>query len=415
MASPSRRLVNILQEFSIPLILGVVAAIVFANANHELYENIVHLPLSKLALLGSGSGTESLHATRFTAHFLINDIFMVLFFGIAAKEIVESCLPGGALNPLNRAFNPLLGTLGGVLGPVAVYLFLNSVMGRTEWSGGWGIPTATDIALAWLVARAAFGKGHPAVSFLLLLAVADDAIGLVIIALFYPVADPEWLNVLWILPAMLVAFALRKAGVQHWIAYVLLGGGLAWYGLYSANLHPALALVFIVPFMPSAKNDEGLFVEESHAVPPFALERFEHQLKLPVDVGLFFFAFANAGVVFSNMSELTWIVLLSLVIGKTFGVSLFSIIGIKLGFPLPQGMGLRHLFFAGTIASLGLTVALFVSGQAFRVETDFQGAAKMGALLSSSVAIPVLLLAKRLRLKGRAPQLDACLDGDAES
>ena len=121
-----------------------------------------------------------------TLHFLINDLFMVVFFGVAAKEITEACLPGGALNPVSKAINPLLGTIGGVVGPVGVYFVLNAIpgFGQEVWANGWGIPTATDIALAWLIARLVFGNGHPAIAFLLLLAVADDGIGLGIIAIF---------------------------------------------------------------------------------------------------------------------------------------------------------------------------------------------------------------------------------------
>ena len=91
-----------------------------------------------------------------TMHFIVNELFMVVFFGIAAKEITEACLPGGALNPVSKAINPLLGTIGGVLGPVGAFLILNSVMGQEIWHNGWGIPTATDIALAWLIARIGF-------------------------------------------------------------------------------------------------------------------------------------------------------------------------------------------------------------------------------------------------------------------
>ena len=154
-------------------------------------------------------------------HFLVNEMFMVFFFGIAATEITESVLPGGALNPVRRAINPLVGTLGGVVGPVGVFflmvwLFYGGSSDFGTVANGWGIPTATDIALAWLVARVVFGHSHPAVSFLLLLAVADDAIGLGIIAVFYP--DPEipvqpaWL--LLTLGGMGVAMALRLLKVE---------------------------------------------------------------------------------------------------------------------------------------------------------------------------------------------------------
>jgi Na+:H+ antiporter, NhaA family len=143
-----------LQEYSIPLLAGVVAALVWANVDHASYEAVIH-----------GSFLDGALAHAATLHFLVNDVFMALFFGIAMKEIVEACLPGGALNPLRRAVNPLLGTIGGVLGPIAVYTAWTAITGDASIRTGWGIPTATDIALAWLVARVAFGATHPAVSF----------------------------------------------------------------------------------------------------------------------------------------------------------------------------------------------------------------------------------------------------------
>ncbi len=420
--SKSKRTVQLLQEFSVPLIAGVFAAFAFANLNHGLYETFVHTPLHQIwgAIWHAGEhGAHHGHHAEgwshyFTLHFLVNDIFMVLFFGIAAKEITEACLPGGALNPPSKAINPLLATLGGVLGPVGVFFLLNAVSGESAWSKGWGIPTATDIALAWLVARFVFGKGHPAVSFLLLLAVADDAIGLGIIAIAYP--DPEhptmWLNALWILPGMAVALGLRLRGVQSWIPYILIGGAFAWWGLYSAHLHPALALVFIVPFLPGPRYDLGLYVEskdydaveaeakshgDHHAHSP--LENFEHNLKSFVDFGLFFFAFANAGVPLSGINGLTWIILLSLLVGKTLGITLFSLAGDRCGFRLPDGMNVRQLVMAGLIAGIGLTVALFVSGQAF-ADAGLQGSAKMGALFSGGIAFIAIALGRLLNVRG---------------
>jgi NhaA family Na+:H+ antiporter len=429
--------IHLLQQFSIPLLLGVVVALIVANVSYPLYDKLVNhtyafftgeeiKPASDHAANEKHEGDHSHDQEKSpaadgdqpkesasaahddeapwkhyaTLHFLINDIFMVIFFGIATKEITESCLPGGALNPIAKAVNPLLGTIGGVLGPVCVYLTLNIFMGQTAWTHGWGIPTATDIALAWLVAKIVFGEGHPAISFLLLLAVADDGIGLGIIAFAYP--DPnhptEWLQALWILPGMAVAFGLRKMKVGHWLPYILIGGGLSWWGLFNAHLHPALALVPIVPFLPGPRKDIGMFEEEEGNTEITPLEHFEHDLKLLVDLGLFFFAFANAGVPFSNISNLTWIVFLSLLVGKTCGITLFSFVGSLFGFPLPTGMRLKHLFVAGIVAGLGLTVALFVAGQAFR--GDLQGSAKMGALFSGGIAILAIIVGKVLGVKG---------------
>ena len=378
-----------LQEFSIPLIAGVVAALAAANMNPEGYAHLLHLKV----LFG------------YDVHFLVNDIFMVLFFGIAAKEIAESCLPGGALNPPSKAINPLFGTIGGVLGPVAVYFGLVHGFGQADtYARGWGIPTATDIALAWLVARMVFGKGHPAVNFLLLLAVADDAIGLGIIAIFYPDAahpvQPAWLALTAVSAG--VAYAMRRMDVRSWPLYLLGPGVMSWVGLHSAHLHPALALVFVVPFMPHGRRDQGLFAEEvdehGHAVhPEDTLNRFEHSMKAFVDFGLFFFAFANAGVMFSDIGPGTWYVLAALLVGKTVGITACSWVGIKCGFPLPEGMNIRSLAVAGMIAGLGLTVALFVAGEAFT--GTVQAEAKMGALFSAGIAFLAIAAGRALRVR----------------
>ena len=266
-ASEKKGVIHLLQEFSIPLILGVVAALVYANLNYETYEHLIHLQVSNWVLFGHDV----------TLHFLINDIFMVFFFGIAAKEITEAVLPGGDLNPPKKAINPLMGTLGGVVGPVGVYFLLTMYMSPDKvWydavANGWGIPTATDIALAWLIARIIFGNTHPAVNFLLLLAVADDAIGLGIIAVFYP--DP-------------------------------------------AHMPEPIYLLYLF------------------------------------------------------------------------------------GAPLPDRMDLRHLTVAGIVAGLGLTVALFVAGEAFQESHNImhQGPAKMGAVFSAIAAFVAIVVARGIGIK----------------
>jgi NhaA family Na+:H+ antiporter len=396
MTELKRKATKILFEFSIPLIAGVVAALIWANVDPHGYHQLIHG-----SPLGEGS-----HANL---HFVVNDVFMALFFGIAAKEITESCLPGGALNPPRKAINPLLGTLGGVLGPVGVYFAYVAISGDASIANGWGIPTATDIAIAWLVARIVFGASHPAVSFLLLLAVADDGIGLGIIAIFYP--DPHHpvqpIYLLLVAAAAASAYGLRRREVQSYWAYLLVPGVLSWFGLYLAHLHPALALVPVVPFMPHMGHDEGLFAEdaETHHYDD-TLNRFEHAFKVPVDLGLFAFGLANAGVQMSSVGNATIGVLVALLVGKTAGIFGFSMAGKALGFDLPEGMDGRSLFVAGLTASLGLTVALFVAGVAF-TDPALQGAAKMGALMSVVAAPLVFIAARLLRVKRSTEPLPA--------
>ncbi|MCL2761212.1 MAG: Na+/H+ antiporter NhaA [Desulfuromonadales bacterium] len=378
-----KQYVNMLREFSIPLIAGVIAALLWVNILPESYHNFIYEP----------------KFGYFNFHFVVNDLFMVFFFGIAAAEITKSCAPGGDLYPIKKAINPLLATVGGVLFPVIIYLLFNAVIGDSSLSRGWGIPTATDIALAWLVASVVFGKKHPAVSFLLLLAIADDAVGLVIIAIFYPDPSmsvaPIWL--LFIVLGMGVVALLRRIRVQNYWPYILLGGGLTWAGLYKAHLHPALALVFIIPFLPHQQYERLRIFEEDES-DSSTLGSFEREWKVLVDFGMFTFGLANAGVELKTVGTVTWLVLISLLVGKTSGIFTMGKIGEKLGYPLPKNVGNKELVLIGVVAGIGLTVALFIAGEAF-TDLSVQGAAKMGALLSFVAAIIAIVAGRILKIQ----------------
>ena len=380
-----RKRINLLREFSVPLLAGVVVALIWANLAPEGYHDFTHAPTLGLSF-----------------HFLANDLFMVLFFGMAATEITQSCLPGGDLHPLRKAVNPLLATAGGVIGPVLVYLGLNALIGNPSLTRGWGIPTATDIALAWLVASLVFGRRHPAISFLLLVAIADDAIGLLIIAVFYPnplhPVDPQWLGLT--LAGMAVAFLLRRNKIASYWPYIIIGGTLSWVGLFKAQVHPALALVFIIPFLPHAPSEhKHLFEDDPRDLTPLA--NFEHEWKVVVDFGLFMFGLANAGVEFAAVGTATWLVVTSLVVGKTGGIFGFGLLSKKMGYPLPALVGKKELLLIGLIGGLGLTVALFVAGEAF-TDPLIQGAAKMGALSSVGCGILAVIAGKLMKVRRKA-------------
>ena len=206
------RVLHTLQVNAVPLLSGIALALIWVNAAPSSYEYLwgVDSHADHLMIFGKSA---SIFGHKVTLHYLINDIFMVLFFGIAAKEVTESCLPGGSLNPPRKALAPLVATVGGVVGPVAVYLLVtyvcyegglfdeyyglpalayNSSSGShrmlatsatsggaataalspvrlpySDISHGWGVPTATDISLAWVVAarvrgaRARARRGAP--------------------------------------------------------------------------------------------------------------------------------------------------------------------------------------------------------------------------------------------------------------
>ena len=332
--------------------------------------------------------------------FLINDVLMALFFAIAAKEVWESLLPGGALSNPRKAATPLLATFGGIVGPALFYLAGAYATGtQAELGQGWAVPCATDIAFSYLVARLIFGPGHPAIAFLLLLAIADDAAGLMILAIFYPSAPIEPIWLLLTAAAMGLAWLLRKLKVHsHWF-YILGPGVLSWFSFYLAHIHPALGLVPIIPLLPSAVSDLGIFAREELQRDD-TLNEFEHFWKTPVECILGLFGLANAGVVLSSVGTGTWLVLAGLLLGKPVGITAMTLLAEK-GFRLqkPAGMDYRHVVTLGMVAGIGFTVALFVSVAAFKIPGATQDSVKMGALLSFGAAPLAILIAKLLSVR----------------
>ena len=169
----------------------------------------------------------------------------------------------------------------------------------------------------------------------------------------------------------------------------MLAGVPSWIGLSKARLHPALALCFVVPLLPAQPP-------KSRPKQLPALHAFEHSLKGFVDFGLFFFTLANAGVPLSGGGgPLTVTVLAALVLGKLLGVTLLVLSASRLNLaPVNSQIRPRDVAMVASMASVGLTVALFVSGEAFRNDPRLQGEAKLGALLSGLMGFVCVGLAK---------------------
>ncbi|WP_071673015.1 Na+/H+ antiporter NhaA [Nioella nitratireducens] len=414
------RVWNFIASYSLFLIGGAVLALAWANVNAESYHHFVDFVLIDNFFIGHLHDDGHGHVTRvLTLHYLVNDVLMAFFFGIAAKEVWEAViLENGSLRG-KKAATPLFATLGGMLGPITVYLGLAMVMGSETYNAvanGWAIPTATDIAFSYLVGRMVFGAGHPAVRFLLLLAIADDAGGLLILAIFYPsgALAPEWL--LLSLGAAISVFVVfnwlprrldrgdqlrtRSTWVRKHLSFwpYLIAGCLSWYGFQESGLHPALGLLPIVPTIPHADRAFGLFADAERHLHDL-LNEIEHALKIPVELILGLFGLLNAGVVMSSMDSATWLVLAGLLIGKPVGIFLFGWVAARpLGLGIPEGMRIIDLVVIGCVAAIGFTVALFVASVAFDAG-PVQDAAKMGALFSFFGAAISIAVGKLLRVQ----------------
>ena len=197
--------------------------------------------------------------------------------------------------------------------PAAVHLLGAAMLGSFGvLASGWAIPTATDIAFSYLIGRLVFGAGHPAVMFLLLLAITDDAGGLLILAVFYPQGAlvPAWLLLSFgaALAAYLLANRLPRAldsrhGDGRHTALArrlgfwpyLFAGCLSWYGFQQAGIPPGARAVAASSRRSRTPTPSSACLSEAEVGQPDLLNRIEHALKAPVEVILFFFGLANAG------------------------------------------------------------------------------------------------------------------------
>src|SRR5688572_1441130 len=216
MSHARSRVASLLFDHSLLLIAGTLAALIWANLDFASYSHVAH-PL----------------------HFWVNDVGMVFFFALAAKEVFEATLPGGSLSSVRKAVSPLAAAVGGMAVPALIYTGLVATLGPRELARGWAIPCATDIAFSAMVARVIFPSGHPAIPFLLLLAIADDALGLMILAVFYPSGTVSLVALAVLMTAAIVlATWLRRRRTHSFWPFVLGPGTLSWAALYFGGFHP---------------------------------------------------------------------------------------------------------------------------------------------------------------------------------
>jgi len=369
--------ISFLLENSLILVVGASLGLIWANTAQESYENLTN-----------------------HIRFAVNEIGMVFFFAIAAKEVFESILPGGALSSRRKAAMPLLATVGGMVGPALIFIAGCHFLSRPELRSGWAIPCATDIAFSYLIARIVFGAKHPAIPFLLLLAIADDGIGLLILALFYNNGQGSLiLFIVLVVAAIAISLLMKRFKVESFWPYIIISGSLSWIGFEFGGFHPALAMVPVIFAMPHGASDEGIFVEEeANQKHTDALNKFERWWQTPVEIILGLFGFVNAGVIFNSVGAGTWLVLVALVLGKPIGIMAFSLIGRIFGLRLPEGVTWSHLTLIGCAAAVGFTVSLFISTVAFPHGKILE-TMKMGALLSLGAMFLTYIVGKLLKVQ----------------
>jgi NhaA family Na+:H+ antiporter len=262
-------------------------------------------------------------------------------------------MPGGALHTWRRWSTAVVAALGGALGSAFVYL--SYVAYESVLAPGWPVAVAVDAAAAYYVLKL-IGLPRGVLPFVLLLAIVTGTFSAAVVGFRDADVGTRGGGALLMLAALVIAAGLRRAGVRRFWPYLAIAGPLAWLACYSQGIHPALALVPIVPFLPHEPRRLDLFAEPADDDATHHDEREWHAL---VQVILFLFGLVNGGVLLRAYGTATWGLLLAALAGRPAGVVIAVLLGRAAGLRLPARVGWRELVVVGFATSSGFTLALF--------------------------------------------------------
>ena len=318
---------------------------------------------------------------------VINYLLMTFFFFVVGLEIKRE-LTTGHLATFKSAMAPFIAAVGGMAVPAVIYL---AIAGDVE-PNGWGVPVATDIALAVGVLTMLGSQVAPALrTFLLGLAVIDDIGAILIIAFVYTTG----VNFSWLLAGTLATLAIvlfKTIGANSTYIYIFIGA-LLWYSLYRSGVHPTLAGVILGLLTPNIPKEHAHMkdVEDGSLSIIEWLEAKIHPWSSFVIVPIF--AFSNTGVAISSemisdvwRSPISWGIFLGLVIGKPLGVfaAVFAASKAKLC-DFPTSSTKSSLVATGSAAGIGFTVAIFIAQLAFK-SSALQDLAVIAVIIASIVS-----------------------------
>jgi len=328
------------------LFICVLISLTIANSPFgATFENILNTPL--------GFETASVHL-RYTTALWINDGLMAIFFLLVGLEIKRE-LVSGELSTPRQALLPIFCAFGGAIVPAGIYFAVNQ---GTDTVSGWGIPMATDIAFA-LAVIAMLGKRVPASLkvFLAALAIVDDLIAILVIAIFYS-AELHTIYLGYAAAILALLFVFNRLGVRSLVFY-LIPGLFIWYFVHHSGIHATIAGVLTAMTIPLVTKGQG--------EPP--LLKLEHALTTPVNFLIVpLFALANTAIRFEEgmleglFSPLGTGIIVGLMLGKPVGVYLMTKLALLLRIgSMPQGASWAQIIGVGLLAGIGFTMSIFIA------------------------------------------------------
>lgn len=368
MKNPIREFLKLETASGILLAAMAILALILANSPlQHYYETFFNAPLEI---------TFSNIRSSNSLSYWINEGLMAIFFFLIGLEVKREFFSGHLVSMSQRIL-PGIATLCGVMVPALIYLCLNAQ--DLIKIRGWAIPTATDIAFA-LAVLSIFGKSVPQSLriFLLTIAVVDDIIAIIIIALFYS-GELSYLFLCLSGLVLLVMVAINKIKVQSLSLYIILGLVL-WFLVLQSGVHATVAGVcaaFTIPL----KNDVEKLEQNLHPWVAYFI--------LPL------FALANAGLSFTDLNlsiisdSVTLGIFLGLFLGKQIGIFLGTWFPVKLGWAkLPKNTGWHHIYGVSILCGIGFTMSLFIGSLAFRDQAleNYSILLKLGILAGSFIS-----------------------------
>jgi len=397
-------MVNQLKEFlrlesagGILLVIAMAVAMIVVNTDlWPLYKGLLAIPLE--IRVGEFEIAKPLLLW-------INDGLMAIFFFLIGLEVKREVLEGELSDPA-QIMLPAIAAVGGVVVPALVFTWFN--YGDESAMKGWAIPTATDIAFALGILSLLGKRVPPSLKlFLLTLAIIDDLVAILIIAIFYS-ADISTLSLIIAGIAYAALVMQNWRGVMRLTSYLVFGL-IMWAAVLKSGVHATIAGVLLAFTIP-LKHPDG---EEFSP-----LRNLEHDLHPTVAfIILPLFAFANTGIPLDGMNLETLLapepfgIAMGLFVGKQLGVFAFSWAAVKTGMAkLPARVGWLEIYGLSVLTGIGFTMSLFISSLAFEEGSTNLNADRLGILAGSLASAALGFVVLWYALKGKSVPDDVAED-----
>ena len=395
-----------IRRFALCLVAGLLAATLWVNIAPSGYYDFIEWRLVDLHLPAWIAPTPA----SLTPASLVSDGVMALFIFFLGKELWESLVLERGLLSGPQSFVLLGGVFGAALMASLIWIGVEAGFESADESSfgiGWTVPVGSDVVLSYVFGRLVFRANHPALHVLLLVSIALDILGLILLGVAHP--SGGLLRLAWLALPVLASFGVwalygrrpdpnaperfRRRGLLLW-PYIV-AGVFSYIGIAAAGLPPALGLLPIIPAIPHADRSFGLFAEaEGFLHDP--LNRIAHYLAPPLALVLFFFGLTRGGIDFSAFSASSAAVLAAFWLGKPLGFIAGCVLTAMITrTQFSEGIGLRDLCLVGVLLGMGFTVPVLA------LDTALPGggmaeAARLGLAISLLAGPAALVLARIL-------------------